>query len=216
MHSAAHVAPLGRIDDYYDVNVRGTDNVLAACEIDGVRKPRVHVVRRRRHRSRRSQRRQRDAAPARTRAVAVSRDEGAGRTPRARRERTDVRDGRAAPASALGPRRTAPAAAPRRARAKRPAAPVRRARQEDRQLLRRQRGRRASRRARSPRTRRRDRRQGVLHHAGRAGVGRRIRQQPAARGGLSGRDAPPFRRCRAHARLDRVAAPRVHRRRAAA
>ena len=38
MHSAAHVTPLGRIDDYYDINVRGTDNVLAACEIGGVRK----------------------------------------------------------------------------------------------------------------------------------------------------------------------------------
>ena len=36
VHSAAEVAPLARIDDYYDVNVRGTENVLAACEIDGV------------------------------------------------------------------------------------------------------------------------------------------------------------------------------------
>ena len=30
--------PFGRIDEYYDTNVRGTDNVLAACEIVGVRK----------------------------------------------------------------------------------------------------------------------------------------------------------------------------------
>lgn len=38
VHTAAEIAPLGRIDDYYDVNVRGTDNVLAASEIGGVRK----------------------------------------------------------------------------------------------------------------------------------------------------------------------------------
>jgi len=38
VHCAARVTPFGRIDDYYDVNVRGTDNLLAACEIAGVRK----------------------------------------------------------------------------------------------------------------------------------------------------------------------------------
>ena len=38
IHCAAHLTPFGRIDDYYDVNVRGTDNLLAACEIAGVRK----------------------------------------------------------------------------------------------------------------------------------------------------------------------------------
>jgi nucleoside-diphosphate-sugar epimerase len=38
VHCAAHASPFGRIDDYYDVNVRGTDNVLAACEIGGVRR----------------------------------------------------------------------------------------------------------------------------------------------------------------------------------
>jgi 2-alkyl-3-oxoalkanoate reductase len=38
VHTAARVAPFGRIDEYYDVNVRGTDNLLAACEIAGVRK----------------------------------------------------------------------------------------------------------------------------------------------------------------------------------
>ena len=38
VHCAAHVTPFGRIDDYYDVNVRGTDNLLAACEIAGVRR----------------------------------------------------------------------------------------------------------------------------------------------------------------------------------
>jgi 2-alkyl-3-oxoalkanoate reductase len=38
VHSAARVAPFGRIDDYYDANVRGTDNLLAACEIAGVHK----------------------------------------------------------------------------------------------------------------------------------------------------------------------------------
>ena len=36
--SAARVTPFGRIDDYYDTNVRGTDNLLAACEVAGVRK----------------------------------------------------------------------------------------------------------------------------------------------------------------------------------
>ena len=30
VHCAAHTTPFGRIDDYYDNNVRGTDNVLAA------------------------------------------------------------------------------------------------------------------------------------------------------------------------------------------
>ena len=38
IHSAARVTPFGRIDDYYDTNVRGTDNLLAACEVAGVRK----------------------------------------------------------------------------------------------------------------------------------------------------------------------------------
>ena len=38
IHCAAHLTPFGRIDDYYDVNVRGTDNLLAACEIAGVRR----------------------------------------------------------------------------------------------------------------------------------------------------------------------------------
>jgi nucleoside-diphosphate-sugar epimerase len=38
VHCAARVTPFGRVDDYYDVNVRGTDNLLAACEIAGVRK----------------------------------------------------------------------------------------------------------------------------------------------------------------------------------
>jgi nucleoside-diphosphate-sugar epimerase len=38
VHCAARVTPFGRIDDYYDVNVRGTDNLLAACEIAGVRR----------------------------------------------------------------------------------------------------------------------------------------------------------------------------------
>jgi nucleoside-diphosphate-sugar epimerase len=38
VHCAARTLPFGRIDEYYDTNVRGTDNVLAACEIGGVRK----------------------------------------------------------------------------------------------------------------------------------------------------------------------------------
>jgi nucleoside-diphosphate-sugar epimerase len=38
VHCAALASPFARIDDYYDVNVRGTDNVLAACEIAGVRR----------------------------------------------------------------------------------------------------------------------------------------------------------------------------------
>lgn len=37
VHSAARVAPLGRIEDYYDVNVAGTNHVLAACEYNDVR-----------------------------------------------------------------------------------------------------------------------------------------------------------------------------------
>jgi nucleoside-diphosphate-sugar epimerase len=37
VHSAARVAPLGRIEDYYDVNVAGTNHVLAACDYNDVR-----------------------------------------------------------------------------------------------------------------------------------------------------------------------------------
>jgi 2-alkyl-3-oxoalkanoate reductase len=37
VHTAARVAPLGRIEDYYDVNVAGTSHVLAACEYNDVR-----------------------------------------------------------------------------------------------------------------------------------------------------------------------------------
>jgi nucleoside-diphosphate-sugar epimerase len=37
VHSAARVAPFGRIEDYYDVNVAGTNHVLAACEYNDVR-----------------------------------------------------------------------------------------------------------------------------------------------------------------------------------
>jgi nucleoside-diphosphate-sugar epimerase len=37
VHSAARVAPLGRIEDWYDVNVAGTNHVLAACDYNDVR-----------------------------------------------------------------------------------------------------------------------------------------------------------------------------------
>lgn len=38
VHCAARVAPFGRVDEYYDANVRGTVNLLAACEIADVRR----------------------------------------------------------------------------------------------------------------------------------------------------------------------------------
>jgi len=38
VHCAARVGSFARIDDYYDINVRGTDHVLAACEIADVRR----------------------------------------------------------------------------------------------------------------------------------------------------------------------------------
>jgi nucleoside-diphosphate-sugar epimerase len=38
VHCAARVGPFARIDEYYDINVRGTDHVLAACEIADVRR----------------------------------------------------------------------------------------------------------------------------------------------------------------------------------
>jgi 2-alkyl-3-oxoalkanoate reductase len=38
VHSAGKVGAWGRLEDYYDVNVRGTDNVLAACDMHGIRK----------------------------------------------------------------------------------------------------------------------------------------------------------------------------------
>jgi len=38
IHCAARIGALGRLDDYYDTNVRGTDNVLAACEVADVRR----------------------------------------------------------------------------------------------------------------------------------------------------------------------------------
>ncbi len=38
MHCAAKVAPWGQVEDFYEANVRGTDNVLAACELNEIRK----------------------------------------------------------------------------------------------------------------------------------------------------------------------------------
>ena len=38
IHSAAKVGAWGRIEDFYETNVRGTDNVLAACELHQVHK----------------------------------------------------------------------------------------------------------------------------------------------------------------------------------
>ncbi|MEO8804254.1 MAG: NAD-dependent epimerase/dehydratase family protein [Rudaea sp.] len=38
VHNAAKVGGWGRIEDYYETNVRGTDMVLAACELHRVRK----------------------------------------------------------------------------------------------------------------------------------------------------------------------------------
>lgn len=38
VHSAGKVGAWGPIEEYYEVNVRGTDNVLAACELHGVHK----------------------------------------------------------------------------------------------------------------------------------------------------------------------------------
>ncbi len=58
-------------------------------------------------------------------------------------------------------------------------------------------------------SRRRDRRQGVLHHAGRAGDGRRLLQRTPARGRISRRNATSFGIDGAHARIDRPATTRV-------
>jgi nucleoside-diphosphate-sugar epimerase len=38
IHSAGRVGAWGRVEDYYETNVRGTDNVLAACELNGIDK----------------------------------------------------------------------------------------------------------------------------------------------------------------------------------
>ena len=38
VHCAARADAFARLDEYYDANVRGTDNVLAACEIGSVRR----------------------------------------------------------------------------------------------------------------------------------------------------------------------------------
>ena len=38
VHSAGKVGAWGRIEDYYEINVRGTDNVLAACELNEIDK----------------------------------------------------------------------------------------------------------------------------------------------------------------------------------
>jgi nucleoside-diphosphate-sugar epimerase len=38
IHSAGRVGAWGRVEDYYETNVRGTDNVLAACELNGIEK----------------------------------------------------------------------------------------------------------------------------------------------------------------------------------
>ncbi|MBS0571010.1 MAG: NAD-dependent epimerase/dehydratase family protein [Proteobacteria bacterium] len=38
VHCAAKVAPWGALEDFYETNVRGTDNVLAACELNEIAK----------------------------------------------------------------------------------------------------------------------------------------------------------------------------------
>jgi len=38
VHSAGRVGAWGRLEDYYETNVRGTDNVLAACELNEIDK----------------------------------------------------------------------------------------------------------------------------------------------------------------------------------
>ncbi len=38
VHSAGKVGAWGRLEDYYETNVRGTDNVLAACELHKINK----------------------------------------------------------------------------------------------------------------------------------------------------------------------------------
>ncbi len=38
IHSAGKVGAWGSLEEYYDTNVRGTDNVLAACELNEIRK----------------------------------------------------------------------------------------------------------------------------------------------------------------------------------
>ena len=38
VHSAGKVGAWGKLEDYYETNVRGTDNVLAACDMHGIRK----------------------------------------------------------------------------------------------------------------------------------------------------------------------------------
>jgi nucleoside-diphosphate-sugar epimerase len=38
VHSAGKVGAWGKLEDYYETNVRGTDNVLAACELNKIRK----------------------------------------------------------------------------------------------------------------------------------------------------------------------------------
>src|SRR5438046_2633498 len=38
VHSAGKVGAWGKLEDYYEANVRGTDNVLAACDVHGIRK----------------------------------------------------------------------------------------------------------------------------------------------------------------------------------
>ncbi len=38
VHSAGKVGAWGRLEDYYETNVRGTDNVLASCELNKIRK----------------------------------------------------------------------------------------------------------------------------------------------------------------------------------
>src|SRR5438445_1525728 len=38
VHTAGKVGAWGPVEEYYDANVRGTDHVLAACELNGIRK----------------------------------------------------------------------------------------------------------------------------------------------------------------------------------
>ncbi len=212
VHCAAHVTPFGRIDDYYDVNVRGTDNLLAACEIAGVRRfvftscAGVVLDRGDLNGVNETQR-----MPARAPTPYLSTKATAERHVLAANA-ADFATVALRPhllwgpgESTLLPRLAALAKAGKlrlfgEAGKKIDSCYVDNAADAHLAALERL----------EPGAR--DRRQGVLHHAGRAGLDRRLRQRAAARGGLPGRDAPPFDAGRAHARIDRAAAPRGRRR----
>ena len=191
---------MGRLEDFYATNVTGTDNVLAACDMNDIRRlvftSSPAVV----HAGGDLEGVDESRAVSRALSRALPGDQGDRGKARARGQRPDARDRRAASAPDLGPGRQPSVAAAGRARARRAPALRRRRPEPHRHDLHRQRGRRAPRGARPPRHRRAVRGPRLLPHAGPAHADRGRDQCVAAHGRPAARDALHLAPHRARAR----------------